>query len=167
MEIERHVSKDLPKVKKSSVRCAKRKALTFPKLMRWNVLKRMSRMQSVSLARKKLLKIFKPKRLRYRHDGQLNMKKIEIMLVSKAFNGLLNEDGMSIYGDGYIRKTIIKRELTYTDADMRNGQIRNLCKDIVGIEPVLSRWQGNKDKDAYEMKINDRLSFIALVDKLN
>lgn len=43
------------------------------------------------------------------------MKKIEIILISKAFNGFLNEDGMSVYGDGYIRKSILKRELQNTE----------------------------------------------------
>ena len=93
------------------------------------------------------------------------MKKIEIILVSKAFNGLLNKDGEAVYGDGFIRKSILKRNLVNPEGSLRLLEINNLCKDVLGVEPTLSKLQANKGKESYDVKFNERLSFIVLVDK--
>lgn len=94
------------------------------------------------------------------------MKKIEIILISKAFNGFLNNVGMSVYGDGYIRKTILKRELQYPEeGDARTFEINHICRDVTGSFPTRNQRSWRKGKDSYSVKINDRLSFLILVDK--
>ena len=94
------------------------------------------------------------------------MKKIEIRLISKAFNGFLNNFGMSVYGDGYIRKTILKRELQYPEeGDARTFEINNICRDVTGSYPTRDQISWNKGKVSYTVEINDRLSFLILVDK--
>lgn len=93
------------------------------------------------------------------------MKKIEIILVSKAFNGLLNKDGEAVLGDGFIRKSIFKRDMVNPEGSLRTLEINSLCKDIIGIEPTLSKFQTNKNTETYEVNVNERLSFIVLVDK--
>lgn len=94
------------------------------------------------------------------------MKKIEIILISKAFNGFLNNDGMSVYGDGYIRKSILKRELQNTEeGNARTFEINAICREVTGLYPTRNQKSWRKGKDSYSVKINDRLSFIILVDK--
>ena len=94
------------------------------------------------------------------------MKKIEIILISKAFNGFLNNAGMAIYGDGYIRKTILKGELKYPEeGDARTFEINRICRDVTGSYPTRNQISYRKGKDSYSVKINDRLSFLIFVDK--
>lgn len=94
------------------------------------------------------------------------MKKIEIILISKAFNGFLNNDGMSVYGDGYIRKSILKRELQNTEeGNARTFEINAICREVTDLYPTRNPKSWRKGKDSYSVKINDRLSFIILVDK--
>ena len=94
------------------------------------------------------------------------MKKIEIILISKAFNGYLNNFGMSVYGDGYIRKTILKCKLISPEEGVaRTLEINHLCQDVTGLFPTRDKISWHKGKDSYSVKINDRLSFLILVDK--
>lgn len=95
------------------------------------------------------------------------MKKIEIRLISKAFSGFLNHDGVSVLGDGYIRKTILIRELHDAEKgeSLRMQEINSVCQEVTGLLPVVDSKQWRKDKDTYNVKINNRLSFAILVDK--
>ena len=67
----------------------------------------------------------------------MKKKKIEIILVSKAFNGYLNNAGMSIHGDGYIRKSILKRELVNSEEGAaQTVEINSICRDVTGADPT-------------------------------
>ena len=96
----------------------------------------------------------------------MKKKKIEIILVSKAFNGYLNNDGMSIFGDGYIRKSILKRELVNAEEGAaQTVEINSICRDVTGADPTPDEFSERKGKDAYTVNINGRLWFRIFVDK--
>ena len=98
--------------------------------------------------------------------NDMKKKKIEIILVSKAFNGYLNNAGMSIHGDGYIRKSILKRELVNSEEGAaQTVEINSICRDVTGADPTPDEFSERKGKDAYTVNINGRLWFRILVDK--
>lgn len=98
--------------------------------------------------------------------NDMKKKKIEIILVSKAFNGYLNDAGMSIHGNGYIHKSILKRELVNAeDGVEQTVEINSICRDVTGSDPTPDQYSWHNGKDSYTVNINGRLWFKVLVDK--
>jgi len=92
-------------------------------------------------------------------------KNIEIRLISKAFNGMLSKDGESVYGDGFIRKIILQKEMVNPTGSLRMLEISNTCKEVTGVEPVINTFLSDNKKDVFDAKINGRLSFLIIVDR--